>query len=244
MGNMDTTLAEPKPMRLNGQVADFDRDVVQQLESFEGPWTTGQSPRWLSYGVKRALDLALSSTLIVALFPLMILIGILIWIDCPGPAIYVSTRVGKHGRLFHFYKFRTMVPDADRHRNRLAEFNERDGILFKLSDDPRVTRIGKLLRKYSLDELPQLVNVLRGDMSLVGPRPSLASEVAHYKPEHLIRLWVLPGVTGLWQVESRTNASFENYIALDRAYVENWNLWLDLQILWRTVGAVVNGTGC
>ena len=118
-----------------------------------------------------------------------------------------------------------------------------DGILFKISDDPRITRVGRFLRKYSLDELPQFYNVLRGDMSLVGPRPPIASEVEQYDISHLRRLDVLPGMTGLWQVEARQDPSFDSYISLDTAYVENWSLWLDMKILARTVGVVVSGTG-
>jgi lipopolysaccharide/colanic/teichoic acid biosynthesis glycosyltransferase len=125
----------------------------------------------------------------------------------------------------------------------LAAMNERDGVLFKLSNDPRVTRIGKLLRKYSIDELPQLLNVLRGEMSMVGPRPPLASEVEKYELEHLRRLDVLPGITGLWQVQARRDSSFAKYIALDTSYVENWSFWLDMKILLRTVGVVLAGTG-
>jgi lipopolysaccharide/colanic/teichoic acid biosynthesis glycosyltransferase len=136
-----------------------------------------------------------------------------------------------------------MVADADGMLEALAHLNEREGVLFKITKDPRVTKIGGLLRKYSLDELPQLFNVFRGDMSLVGPRPPLASEVEKYKLDHLRRLDVLPGMTGLWQVEARQDPSFDSYISLDTAYVENWNLMLDMRILARTVGVVVSGTG-
>jgi len=145
---------------------------------------------------------------------------------------------------FSFFKFRTMVKGADALRAQLEALNERDAVFFKLSKDPRVTRLGGFLRKYSLDELPQLLNVLRGEMSLVGPRPPLASEVEKYKPEHLIRFAVLPGLTGLWQVESRRDPSFASYIALDMRYVHNWSLWLDMRVLFRTVGVVLRGTGC
>ena len=136
-----------------------------------------------------------------------------------------------------------MVVDADRLREDLAHLNEREGVLFKISNDPRVTKIGALLRKYSLDELPQLFNVFVGDMSLVGPRPPMAAEVEQYDLAHLRRLDVLPGMTGLWQVEARQDPSFDSYISLDTAYVENWNLLLDLRILARTIGVVVGGTG-
>jgi lipopolysaccharide/colanic/teichoic acid biosynthesis glycosyltransferase len=136
-----------------------------------------------------------------------------------------------------------MVSNADQLKRELEHMNERDGVLFKIQKDPRVTQIGKMLRKYSLDELPQLFNVLRGDMSLVGPRPPMAAEVEQYDLAHLRRLDVLPGITGLWQVEARQDPSFDSYISLDTAYVENWSLWLDMKILARTVGVVVSGTG-
>jgi lipopolysaccharide/colanic/teichoic acid biosynthesis glycosyltransferase len=136
-----------------------------------------------------------------------------------------------------------MCIDADKMKESLQHKNERDGVLFKITDDPRVTRVGRFLRKYSLDELPQLYNVLRGDMSLVGPRPPIASEVEQYDISHLRRLDVLPGMTGLWQVEARQDPSFDSYISLDTAYVENWSLWLDMKILARTVGVVFSGTG-
>jgi lipopolysaccharide/colanic/teichoic acid biosynthesis glycosyltransferase len=136
-----------------------------------------------------------------------------------------------------------MVVNADKLKEDLLHRNERDGILFKISNDPRVTRAGRFLRRYSLDELPQFYNVLRGDMSLVGPRPPIATEVEQYDLSHLRRLDVLPGITGLWQVEARQDPSFDSYISLDTAYVENWSLWLDLKILARTVGVVVSGTG-
>jgi lipopolysaccharide/colanic/teichoic acid biosynthesis glycosyltransferase len=121
--------------------------------------------------------------------------------------------------------------------------NERDSVLFKITNDPRITRTGRFLRKYSLDELPQLINVLRGDMSLVGPRPPIASEVKRYELNHLRRLDVVPGITGLWQVQARQDPSFDSYISLDTAYIENWSLWLDIKILVRTVGVVIAGTG-
>jgi lipopolysaccharide/colanic/teichoic acid biosynthesis glycosyltransferase len=136
-----------------------------------------------------------------------------------------------------------MVVDAEQRKQELLEKNQRDGILFKMKNDPRITRVGARLRKYSLDELPQFFNVLIGDMSLVGPRPPLASEVEKYDLAHLRRLDVLPGITGLWQVEAREDPSFDSYISLDTAYVENWNLMLDLRILARTVGVVLGGTG-
>jgi lipopolysaccharide/colanic/teichoic acid biosynthesis glycosyltransferase len=156
---------------------------------------------------------------------------------------YRAQRIGMKGRVFECVKFRTMVDAADRMRLELAHMNERDGVLFKIRKDPRITRVGAWLRKYSIDELPQMWNVLNGEMSLVGPRPPLASEVQRYGLDQLRRLDVMPGMTGLWQVEARQDPSFDSYISLDTAYVENWSLMLDLRILARTVGVVLEGTG-
>jgi exopolysaccharide biosynthesis polyprenyl glycosylphosphotransferase len=192
---------------------------------------------------KRATDVLLSSVAILFLVPVWLTIALLIKLDSSGPVLYVSERIGKKGRVFSCFKFRTMVVDAERLKDSLASQNERKGILFKMKNDPRITRAGSILRKYSLDELPQILNVLRGEMSLVGPRPPLASEVKQYELEHLRRLEVSPGLTGLWQVRARQDPSFERYVALDLAYVENWSLWLDMKILVRTAEVVVRGTG-
>jgi len=163
--------------------------------------------------------------------------------DSEGKTFYRAQRIGRKGRAFPCYKFRTMVHNADQLKAELEHMNERDGVLFKIAKDPRITRVGRVLRKYSLDELPQFYNVLKGDMSLVGPRPPMAAEVEQYDLAHLRRLDVLPGITGLWQVEARQDPSFDSYISLDTAYVENWNLMMDLRILARTVGVVLSGTG-
>jgi exopolysaccharide biosynthesis polyprenyl glycosylphosphotransferase len=193
--------------------------------------------------IKRVLDVFLSTLALVVLSPFMLLIALLIRLDSKGPIYYRAQRIGRKGRTFTCLKFRTMVAGADKMRDGLAHQNERDGILFKMSNDPRITKVGGRLRTYSLDELPQFFNVLLGDMSLVGPRPPLASEVEKYDLAHLRRLDVLPGITGLWQVEARQDPSFDSYISLDTAYVENWNLLLDLRILARTIGVVLGGTG-
>jgi exopolysaccharide biosynthesis polyprenyl glycosylphosphotransferase len=192
---------------------------------------------------KRVIDVMLSSLAIIVLSPMMIAIAIMVKLSTPGPVLYGSERIGRKGRTFRCYKFRTMVKDADGQRKDLLDRNERDGILFKIDNDPRITKLGARLRKYSLDEVPQFFNVLVGDMSLVGPRPPIAAEVEQYELSHLRRLDVLPGMTGLWQVEARQDPSFDSYISLDTAYVENWNLMLDLRILARTIGVVVGGTG-
>lgn len=173
----------------------------------------------------------------------ILMIAVAIKLDSRGPVFYPSQRVGKRGRLFICYKFRTMIQGAEAQKKELAALNERDGVLFKVTNDPRITKLGKFLRKYSLDELPQLLNVLKGDMSMVGPRPPIAAEVEQYKLEQLRRLDAKPGLTGLWQVKARQDNSFAKYVALDLAYLENWSLWMDLKILFLTVGVVLRGTG-
>ena len=196
-----------------------------------------------AFMIKRILDIVLSTIALVVLSPVLLAIALAVRLDSAGPIIYRARRVGRKGRTFHCMKFRTMVVNADALKASLQDKNERDGILFKMSNDPRITRVGRFLRKYSLDELPQFLNVLLGEMSLVGPRPPIASEVERYDLAHLRRLDVLPGVTGLWQVEARHDPSFDSYISLDTAYVENWTVWLDIKILLRTVSVVVGGTG-
>jgi exopolysaccharide biosynthesis polyprenyl glycosylphosphotransferase len=193
--------------------------------------------------LKRLLDITLSLLALLVASPLMVAIAIAIRMDSEGSIFYRAQRIGRKGRTFCCFKFRTMVQNADNLKADLEHMNERDSVLFKITNDPRITRMGKFLRKYSLDELPQFYNVLRGDMSLVGPRPPMAAEVEQYDLAHLRRLDVLPGITGLWQVEARQDPSFDSYISLDTAYVENWTLWLDLKILARTVNVVLSGTG-
>jgi exopolysaccharide biosynthesis polyprenyl glycosylphosphotransferase len=196
-----------------------------------------------SFLAKRLMDLALATIALCMLWPIMALAALIIRIESRGPIFYLSERVGCKGRKFTCLKFRSMIVGADQHRTQLKHLNERQSVLFKIANDPRVSKVGGFLRRYSLDELPQLVNVLRGEMSLVGPRPPLANEVEQYQLAHLKRLDVLPGMTGLWQVEARQDPSFDNYVELDRAYIENWNLLLDLRILARTLGVVLTGTG-
>jgi exopolysaccharide biosynthesis polyprenyl glycosylphosphotransferase len=192
---------------------------------------------------KRVFDLIVSAITVMFLSPLLLVIAVAIKMDSTGKVFYYSERIGKKGRVFRCIKFRTMVEDADKRLAEMMHLNEREGILFKISDDPRITRLGRFLRKYSLDELPQFFNVLRGDMSIVGPRPPIGSEVREYKLSHLRRLDVTPGITGLWQVQARQDPSFDNYISLDVAYIENWSIWLDFHIIMRTIGVVFAGTG-
>jgi exopolysaccharide biosynthesis polyprenyl glycosylphosphotransferase len=193
--------------------------------------------------LKRLMDVTLAGLTMILLAPVMIGIAIAVKLDSRGPIFYTAERIGKKGRVFRCFKFRTMVRDADKRRADIMHMNEREGILFKITNDPRITKLGRLLRRYSLDELPQFLNVLHGDMSIVGPRPPLASEVREYKLSHLRRLDVMPGITGLWQVQARQDPSFDNYISLDVTYVDNWSIWLDLKILVRTIGVVLTGTG-
>ncbi len=193
--------------------------------------------------IKRFLDLTLAVVALLLTAPLFALIAILIKCDSPGPVFYASDRVGLKGRRFKCYKFRTMVEDADLQKQKLRDCNERNGPCFKLANDPRVTRIGRWLRKTSLDELPQLLNVLRGQMSLVGPRPHPVDDYELYSIEHLRRLDVSPGLTGLWQVTARRDPSFETNMALDLEYIENWSLGLDVKIMLKTIPAVLRSEG-
>lgn len=192
---------------------------------------------------KRAIDVVLAALGLIAVSPLLALVAALIKLDSPGPAIYTAPRAGKYGRTFICFKFRTMIHNADRLKANLRKQNERRGAFFKMSCDPRVTRIGRVLRRYSLDELPQLWNVLMGDMSLVGPRPHPLDDFQLYVPQDLRRLDVTPGITGLWQVTARTDPSFQRNMALDLEYIERWTIFMDMRILYKTIFAVVRGTG-
>jgi exopolysaccharide biosynthesis polyprenyl glycosylphosphotransferase len=192
---------------------------------------------------KRAVDLIGAFLGLLFVAPVLILVAGLIKWDSPGPVIYSAPRVGRKGKPFPCYKFRTMVNNADDLKTALRMHNERSGPFFKIAGDPRITCVGRWLRRYSLDELPQLWNVLRGEMSLVGPRPHPLDDFAAYGVEHLARLDVTPGITGLWQVTARRDPSFEKSVKLDRGYIEAWSLTVDLHILFRTVLAVFRGSG-
>ncbi|SCL18372.1 Undecaprenyl-phosphate galactose phosphotransferase, WbaP/exopolysaccharide biosynthesis polyprenyl glycosylphosphotransferase [Micromonospora nigra] len=193
--------------------------------------------------VKGFVDRSVSFVALALALPVLIVIALAVKLDSRGPVLFRQTRVGQGGREFGVFKFRTMVVNADALLAELTARNETDGLMFKMRDDPRVTRVGRLLRKWSLDELPQLANVLLGQMSLVGPRPPLPSEVARYDGDVARRLLVKPGMTGLWQVSGRSDLSWEDGIRLDLYYVENWSLAADLTILWKTFGAVLRGRG-
>ncbi len=191
---------------------------------------------------KAVLDRLLAALALLALAPVLVPVFLAIRLGSPGPALFRQTRIGRDGHEFHVVKFRTMFVDAEQRLVELAERNETDGLLFKIAQDPRITRVGAFLRRTSIDELPQLLNVVRGDMSLVGPRP-LPVKDSDFTGDVRRRLLVRPGITGLWQVNGRSQLSWEDAVRLDLYYVENWSIALDLSILGRTVGAVVRGTG-
>ncbi len=189
---------------------------------------------------KRILDIICAVVGLVVLFVPLLLVALIVVIDSPGASpIYVQERIGKNGRKFRFYKFRTMVPNAEQMLEALLEKNEMEGPVFKIKNDPRITRVGRILRKTSIDELPQLCNVLRGDMSLVGPRPPLPREVEQYTPYQLQRLAVTPGLTCYWQIQPKRNSlPFDEWLELDLKYISERSLWTDIKILFKTVGAV------
>jgi exopolysaccharide biosynthesis polyprenyl glycosylphosphotransferase len=203
-----------------------------------------KKPHPTEFAIKRFFDFVVSLFLLFILSPLFVVIAILIKLDSEGPVFYVQKRVGLKGRLFNFYKFRSMVKDAENLRPILLEKNiVKGGVMFKIKEDPRITRIGRFLRRYSLDELPQLFNVLRGDMSLVGPRPPIPEEVKRYNHAHMQRLSVRPGITGLPQVKGRSDLSFYDWVRWDLWYINNWSFELDLKILWWTIPAILKGKG-
>lgn len=192
---------------------------------------------------KRGIDIVFSLLVLIATAPLMGLIALAIKLDSPGPVLFPQERVGKGGHRFTLYKFRSMAVDAEDQKELLRDLNEADGPIFKIKDDPRITPVGRWLRRFSLDEFPQFYNVFRGDMSLIGPRPPLADEVAQYQPWHMRRLETAPGITGLWQVSGRSQLPFDEMVLLDIYYVEQWSPALDLNILLRTIPKVIFGSG-
>ncbi len=216
---------------------------VEELNGIPLLSTRELSIRGWNAVVKRGFDIVVGSAMsAVALLPALLLAAA-IRLDTPGPVLYSQVRVGKNGRPFRCYKFRSMVHNADQLREQMALLNESSGPLFKIRKDPRLTRVGRFIRRYSLDELPQLINVLRGEMSLIGPRPNLPSEVEHYQDWMTKRLAVCPGLTGLWQVSGRSDLTFDEMVLLDIYYVENWTMGLDLNILLRSVPAVLQARG-
>ena len=212
--------------------------VFSEPEQITEPTTT-------YYFLKRTQDILFSAVGLIILFPLFILISVIIFIDDPhADSIFIQKRVGKDGKVFRFFKFRTMYAHAEEHLEELKDLNEKDGPVFKIKNDPRITRVGKFLRKSSLDELPQLVNVLSGTMSLVGPRPPLPAEVEQYTPYDRQRLSVKPGLTCYWQIQpDRDDISFHDWVTLDIKYIKERSFIVDWKILFATVGAVIRGSG-
>ena len=197
---------------------------------------------YLRYG-KRLLDLVGAVVTLIVGAPVFALAALLVKLESRGPVLYKSVRIGRGGRPFTFYKLRSMVKGADLHRHRLSHLNETDGPVFKIARDPRVTRVGRFLRTTSIDELPQLINVLRGEMSLVGPRPPIPPEVAQYEPWQMRRLEVQPGLTCLWQISGRSRIGFQEWMRLDLEYIKHRSFWLDMKILLRTIPAVLSREG-
>ena len=230
---LSTALADIAPRRLT--MRPLGRFPVAYLEPVErGGWRAG---------AKRTFDLISSSLAVILLAPLMLLIAIAIKVGTDGPVFFRQERVGRDGKRFEMLKFRTMVDGAHEQREQLEEQAGGKGPLFKMKSDPRVTKVGRLLRRTSLDELPQFINVVAGQMSLVGPRPALPSEMADWPPELYGRLRVRPGITGMWQVSGRSDTTFDEYIRHDLYYVDNWSLGVDIAILARTAGAVMRSDG-
>lgn len=193
--------------------------------------------------IKRIGDFMVALAALAIASPLLAMVALIIKLESHGPVLYVSPRAGRNGRHFNCCKFRTMVADADSRKQELRQQNQRAGPIFKIANDPRITRIGKFLRRYSLDELPQLWNVVTGDMSLVGPRPHPMDDFERYELDDFKRLKMTPGLTGLWQVTARRDSSFSRNMELDLQYIRQWSLWLDLRILCRTIPAVLKGSG-
>lgn len=254
-------LAAPRDRQLIQQVLResqrlrLDLEIVPDLFGFKPALEVEQAGDLLLIGLhaerpptvwlllKRIVDVVVAGLALAGLCPLLAVIAALIKLDSAGPVFYCAPRAGRKGRLFRCYKFRTMVSNADALKNNLRQNNERLGPFFKIAADPRITRLGRVLRRYSLDELPQLCNVFKGDMSLVGPRPHPVDDVAGYEIEHLARLDVTPGITGLWQVTARRDPSFQRGMELDREYIQTWSLASDMRILWMTVRVVLTGSG-
>lgn len=215
------------------------------VERFEGDpvITLFREQMLMQLLLKRLMDIVLSLAGLIALSPLLLLVALIIKFTSPGPVLFAQQRVGMNKRLFKLYKFRSMYVDAEARKRELEHLNEMDGPVFKIKNDPRVTPVGRFIRKTSIDELPQLLNVLFGQMSLVGPRPPLLSEVDRYEWLYRRRLSIKPGITCLWQISGRNNITFKQWMEMDKAYIDNWSLWLDMKILAKTIPAVVLSRG-
>ena len=220
---------------------------LQEVEEFAGHMVLTTSIKFADTRqlfIKRLLDILGGTLGILCTAVLTVILGPIIYIQSPGPIFFSQERVGKNGRKFRIYKFRSMYPDAEERKKELMKKNKMQGFMFKMDNDPRVTPIGRFIRKTSLDEFPQFFNILKGDMSLVGTRPPTVDEYEKYERHHKVRLAAKPGLTGLWQVSGRSDiVNFEEVVALDKKYIEEWNIGLDLKILCQTVKVVITGKG-
>ncbi len=240
-GRADPELVEQLYQRYakgGARLARFRGMAYFYFKKYSWIWVTEST-----YFVKRLLDFVVSAVMLILLIPLFLLTALAIKLDSPGPVFFKQTRVGKWGRLFTMYKFRSMIVDADKMKEELLDRNESGGIIFKMKRDPRITRVGALIRKLSVDELPQLWNVLKGDMSLVGPRPPVPKEVAEYEYTDRRRLDAIPGITCIWQVSGRSEIDFKGQVRLDVQYIENQSFWGDIKLLLKTIPAVLLGKG-
>ena len=239
--DLDQTAAETPVLRLVS--AEQAAGVIDLRDGLAAQSVVNARLRGWMPKAKSLLERSLTALALVLLAVPFLLIAAIVRLTSPGPALFRQQRVGLNGRIFDVYKFRTMVDGADGLIDQIIDLNEHDGVLFKIKNDPRCTRFGKWLRRHSIDEMPQLINVVRGEMSLVGPRPALPTEVAQYGAATCRRLQVKPGLTGLWQVSGRSNLSWDESVSLDLRYVEEWSPLLDVKILLRTVPAVVSRKG-
>jgi lipopolysaccharide/colanic/teichoic acid biosynthesis glycosyltransferase len=242
-----TGLLEKKDQELDSTIQEFNESsqgffALSRL-FYSNVMHHSQKKVW-RYVIKRTFDLTCTTIALLLLSPLLLIIALAVKISDPkGPIIFKQTRVGKNGKLFTMYKFRSMYADAEERKAALQEYNESGGPTFKMKNDPRIYPFGRILRKFSLDELPQLFNILKGDMSVVGPRPPVPSEVAEYLPWHKMRLSVTPGLTCFWQVSGRSNVTFEEWMRLDNQYVRHGNLGVDAQLIAKTFKVVIKGDG-
>jgi lipopolysaccharide/colanic/teichoic acid biosynthesis glycosyltransferase len=230
------------------------KDTVN-LQTKQGPALSGALPRSVSSGTvhlntsavyavtKRAFDLVVGTFILILLIPILPLIAVMIKLDSRGPVFFKQDRVGEGGKLFKFYKFRSMIHEADKNKASLIELNEQEGPIFKIRSDPRITNVGRFLRRSSLDEIPQIFNVLKGDMGVGGPRPPIPSEVVNYQPWHMGRLAVKPGITCLWQISGRSQIGFNEWMRLDMEYLKTRSFRTDLLIFLKTIPAVIARKG-
>lgn len=225
------------------QVKLRDRQEMDMLERILAGHVPARQFAWQYLVVKRVFDVVVAMLMLVAIAPLLALIAVVIKLDSPGPIFFRQIRIGWKGQPFYMYKFRSMRQDAEALLEELLGQNEASGLMFKISNDPRITRVGRVIRRFSLDELPQLLNVLEGTMSMVGPRPPLPNEVGNYQERSLRRLEAVPGMTGMWQVCRGPEISFTEMVEMDLQYIENWSLALDMIILLKTAPAVLTARG-